>query len=253
VEITPEDRALLTKVAEALGFEPESRFIEPVWGLTDIARVRSRLFTRQMRDDPKLKAAAKAVRAAKAAVAKLTLQQRAQLGVTITLEATLVADYTPDIRAKIVETRYWWLLPPTPELQDDAPAILLDALDDALGAAISRPPEAAPTGKRGKPKGTKINWPAYDFVYRFWYLCHMHRECLGFDGFVSGKSRITLSGKSGKAKGTIVIALDLLKPMLPKEFFPSILDYPFLHKVQKSMPRSQWEEVKEAREFLNTK
>lgn len=47
---------------------------------------------------------------------------------------------------------------------------------------------------------------------------------------------MTLSNLGGKAKGSIVETLEILKPMLPEQFFPDILKYSFLRKVQKSLP-----------------
>ena len=47
---------------------------------------------------------------------------------------------------------------------------------------------------------------------------------------------VTLSNTGGQAGGSIVELLNALKPMLPKAFFPGILNYSFLRKVQKSLP-----------------
>jgi hypothetical protein len=70
----------------------------------------------------------------------------------------------------------------------------------------------------------------HDFVLRLWGVSRIHGS-------------VTLSNRGGQAGGSIVEMLSILKPMLPKRFFPGILNYSFLRKVQKSLPRPPWEDA----------
>ena len=71
----------------------------------------------------------------------------------------------------------------------------------------------------------------HDFVLSLWKL---GRHCGG---------NVALSNTGGQADGSIVALLDVLKPMLPKSFFPGVLSYSFLRKVQKSLPPATRKDV----------
>jgi hypothetical protein len=158
-----------------------------------------------------LLAAAKAVRAAHGAVAKLTPQQRATLGLVITHPC-----YRPA-----------WLATDGLSLEEEENIVVsvMETIDAWLGFRVGRGPQAV-SGKQGRPGGAKAKWAMHQFVLRLWYVSRLY----GGD--------VTLSNKGGEAKGTIVAILDILKPTLPKHFFPGILNHSFLRKVQESLPHT---------------
>ena len=155
----------------------------------------------------RLLVAAQAVRTAYGAVAKLTPKQKWQLGRIITG----------------LNARPYWLPVDLPsEAEDNLAPALIEAVDAAFGTFIERGPHAA-SGKKGKQKGTKAQWAMHDFVLRLWDWSRQW-------------GAVTLSSKGGQAGDSIVEMLGILKPMLPKQFFPGILSHSFLRKVQKSLP-----------------
>ena len=104
-------------------------------------------------------------------------------------------------------------LDPTMDLhtEDNLAAILIEAVDTSFNEIIGRSPHVA-SGKKGRPKDAKTQWPMYYFVLSLWKLS---RHCGG---------DVTLSNTGGQAGGSIVKLLAVLKPMLPKGFFPRILN-----------------------------
>ena len=236
VPITTEDRARLNKAADLLNsVHDREGFIDTIALFIYGARLNSEMSS-EMADD-QIIAAAKAVRSAHTAVAKLTIQQKMWLGVSITQPFVVPrteANYAqkenggPLILEYRVIRQGWggppWL-DPTMDLhtEDNLAAILIEAVDTAFNEIIGRSPHVA-SGKKGRPKDAKTQWPMYYFVLSLWKLS---RHCGG---------NVTLSNMGGQAGGSIVKLLAVLKPMLPKGFFPRILNYSFLRKVQKSLP-----------------
>jgi hypothetical protein len=183
-------------------------FVEHIACIVFTACLRSRRSERTDLDAPFL-AAAKAVRAAHGAVAKLTPQQKGQLGVALTASRS--------------DGRCLWMLSGLRfDVQDNLVLTLIDGLDAAFGELIGRSPHAPPS-TRGKPSGAKAQWAMHEFAVRLWDSARFY-------------GNVTLSNLDGQPKGTIVTLLGILEPMLPKKFFPGILDYSFLRKVQKSLP-----------------
>ena len=188
-------------------------------------------------DSAQLVVAAKAVRSALTAVAKLTELTRARLGGAITRDfcfARIGAELAAEEKGAPLKFDYHtirkayggphWLDPTMDEdTENNLALILLEALDTAFDDVVGRATYDV-EGKRGRPRGAKMQWPMHEFVLSLWRLC---RHCGG---------RVTLSNTGGRASGSIVELLQALKPMLPKAFFPSILHYSFLRKVQKSLP-----------------
>jgi hypothetical protein len=206
--LAPDDRARLNKVADLLAVDPDDRecFISTIESIVSMTSIRHRLFTRRLRD-ARLLVAAQAVRTAYGAVAKLTPRQKWQLGWIITG----------------LNARPYWLPVDLPsEAEDNIAPALIEAVDAAFGTFIERSPHAA-SGKKGKQKGTKAQWAMHDFVLQLWDRSRQDGD-------------VTLSNKDGQAGGSIVEVLGILKPMLPNQFFPGILSYSFLRKVQKSLP-----------------
>ena len=196
--------------------------------------------------DDRARAAAKAVRSARTAVAKLSWRQKAQLGTTLTrpfgvsrgraqlsqkrnggpliLEPYDVMRRESDrINLNFGNDTAPWL-DPTMDLdtQDNLVELMMELLDAAFGAFIDRS-EHSVSGKPGKPAGAKGQWAMHDFVANLWADSRYFGE-------------VTLSSRGGQAGGTIVALLNVLKPMLPKAFFPGILNHSFLRKVKKSLP-----------------
>jgi hypothetical protein len=205
--LTPDDRVRLNKVADLLAVASDEResFVVGIAALVSTTGLKSRLLSAQR--DASLLAAAEAVRAAYSAVAKLTPRQKWKLGWIITG----------------LNARPYWLPVNLPsEAEDNIAPALIEAVDAAFGTFIERSPHAA-SGKLGKPKGAKAQWAMHDFVLQLWNMSRMYGD-------------VTLSNKSGQAGGSIVEMLGILKPMLPKRFFPGILSHSFLRKVQKSLP-----------------
>jgi hypothetical protein len=184
-------------------------FVENIYILVSTVNIRIKLVENR---DARFLAAAKAVRAAHGALAKLPPQQRRLLRMSLTDEGRF----------------HWRRFPWLPvflsfKVGDSLVLDLIDVMDDAFGDLIGRSPHA-PSGKRGKPGGAKAQWVMHNFVGNLWLAGNR------FGGDV------TLSNLGGQAKGSIVEMLVILKPMLPKQFFPGILSYSFLRKVQKSLP-----------------
>jgi hypothetical protein len=221
--ITPDDRVRFNKAADLLGVAHDRRenFVGTIGALVYTARLKSRLSSELKDVDDHLVAAAKAVRSAFTAVAQLTPRQKAQLGAIITG----------------LDARLYWLPVGLPfEVQDNIAPALIEAVDAALSEFVGRSPHAA-SGKRGKPTGAKAQWAMHDFMLQLWDMTRLYGD-------------VTLSNKGGQAAGSIVAMLGILKPMLPKQFFPGILDHSFLRKVQKSLPRSPaYEAVLELRQL----
>jgi hypothetical protein len=172
-------------------------FVEGVVTLVELANLGTGKNT-----DARLLAAAKAVRAAHGAVAKLTTRQKHLLRFRL-------------------RNRFHRL---SSGVQDDNLVLaLMSAMDAELGDWIGRSPHA-PSGKRGKPRGAKAQWKMHAFVVQLW----VHACQRGM--------KVTLSNSGGQAAGTIVALLNVLKQVLPERFFPGILNYSFLRGVQKSLP-----------------
>jgi hypothetical protein len=220
--IAEDDRALLNKIADIAGVPGphRERFIGYVWYYVYATCIESRSRSRPNADA--LLPAAKAVRAARGAVAKLTPQQRGALGVIL---KDLREDLTPNTNVSEALYHHILELPPrnTPhEMENNLVLALLDEMDAAFGILIGRNPHA-PSGKRGKPDGAKAQWAMHYFVVQLWEFSSVYGD-------------VTLSNSGGQAKGSIVEMLDILKPMLPNQFFPGVLNYSFLRNVQKSLP-----------------
>jgi hypothetical protein len=239
VPISPDNGARLNAVADVLGIPSDRRetFVETIAAHVYAASLGGQLYTKEKQRNPQLLAAAKAVRTAYTAVARLTPQQKGHLGILITrpfLVPRTIAELAQKQKGVAFVTepydaiRARWGGPPWMDptmgldAQDSLAVSLIEALDAALGEFIGRGPHGAP-GKRGKPGGAKKRWPMHNFVLTLWCI-----------GRVYG--RVTLSNTGGSAGGSIVAALRRLEPMLPKAFYPGILDYPFLRNVQKSLP-----------------
>lgn len=237
IPVAPEARAHLIWAADVLNLRDREGFIDTIAVFIAHARNNSELSTEIACGDAQLFAAAKAVRSAHAAVAKLTPGQKVWLGSNIT-EAFAVprqeAQYAQKEKGGPLILEYhaireaWggpaWLDPTMdPDTEDNLATILLEAVDAAFNPIIGRSPHVA-EGRKGKPKGAKTQWPMHEFVLSLWGLGH---HCGG---------RVTLSNTGGKAGGSIVALLIALKPMLPKHYFPAILNYSFLRNVQKSLP-----------------
>jgi hypothetical protein len=259
IPLTPDDRVRLNEVADTLGVRTQGRecFIETIIALATATNLRVQISPKQGRRDPQLLAAAKAVRSAYAAVAKLTPQEKNLLGIIITrpykvpraraelaqkrnggpfvLEPYHVIRQECDVQIRAdrdeVASKIALWLDPTISLdtQDNLAAMLIEALDAALGEMTGRSPHSS-TGARARPKGSRGQWTIHRFVLDLWQLSRLY-------------GRVTLSNNGGRAGGTIVAILRILQPMLPKEFFPAILDYSFLRRVQKEVPPAPWEGV----------
>ena len=266
IPFTPDDRARLNRVADLLGLVGDRRepFIDAVAAHVFTTNLKSRMSSEIWNVDDHLVAAAKAVRAVCAAVAKLTPIQRAHLGVILTrpygvprtraeiaqkrkggpfvLEPyhvirqecdVLVRAYGDEVTSNIAR----WL-DPTIDLdtEDNLVALLIEALDAAFGEMIDRSPHIV-SGKKGKPSGAKTQWAMHRFVLRLWDFSRLYGD-------------VTLSNRGREAHGTIVEILNVLKPMLPKRFFPGILNYSFLRKVQQSLPPDPLEDLRKVPKSL---
>jgi hypothetical protein len=211
--LTPDDRVRLNKVADLLAVDDDERerFIGLAASIVNATSPWSGPFSPELRD-ARLLAAAKAVRGAVGAVAKLTPRQKGQLGMAI------IGAFSPD-----PDARPYWLPADLPfEVRDDIAPTLIGVVDMALGNYIGRSPHAA-SGKRGRQFGSKTQWDRHDFVLRLWDWSRRWGD-------------VRLSNKGGQARGSIVEMLGILKPMLPKQFFPGILSHSFLLKVRNSLP-----------------
>ena len=215
--LTPNERVCLNKVADLLAVDSvdrdkRERFMGFTAGIVGTTDPWSEPFSPELRD-ARLLTAAKAVRAAYGAVAKLTPRQKGQLGMAI------IFAFSPG-----PDARPYWLRADVPcEARGDIATSLIGMVDMALGKFIGRSPHVA-SGKKGRPGGSKTQWAMHEFVLRLW---DWSRRWGG----------VTLSNKGGgQAEGSIVEMLDILKPILPKQFFPGILSYSFLRKVQNSLP-----------------
>jgi hypothetical protein len=210
--LTADEYVCLNKVADLLAVvdhDERERFIGFAVGIVGMTSPWSGPFSPKLRD-ARLLAAAKAVRAAYGAVAKLTPLQKRLLGITI------ICAFSPDARP-------YWLPADLPfEVWDDMAPTFIGVVDMALGNAIGRSPHMA-SGNRGRQLGGKTQWDMHHFVLRLWDWSRRW-------------GNVTLSNKGGQARGSIVEMLRILKPTLPKQFFPGILSYSFLRKVQKSLP-----------------
>jgi hypothetical protein len=197
--------------ADLLAVNDREEFVEGIYLIVSEANRRS-----VENADAGLLAAAAAVRVAHRAVAKLTTRQKLQLWVALA-HSKGHSDWGP------FKQFNWMLLGRLPEVAPDSlvPS-LIDAIDKAFGYLIGRSPHT-PSVKKGKPRGAKAQWVIHAFVANLWALCGPN---------------VTLSEckSGGEAAGTIVALLGILKPVLPKQFFPRILNHSFLRKVQKSMP-----------------
>ena len=166
-----------------------------------VSRVRSNdELSAEAGDGVQLAVAAKAVRSALAAVAKLTELTRARLGGSIIgdfywarLGAVLAAEEKGEppifdyhtINKEAGRGPQW--LDPTmdEEIENDLALILLEALDAAFDGVVGRATYDV-VGNRGRPRGAKMQWPMHEFVLSLWRLC---RHCGG---------RVTLSNTGGK-------------------------------------------------------
>jgi hypothetical protein len=208
--LTLDEFVCLNKVADLLAVvdhNERERFIGFAAGIVGTTSPWSGPFSPELRD-AHLSSAAEAVRAAYGAVAKLTPRQKEQLGMAIIFPGV---------------ARPYWLPADLPsEARSDIATSLIGMVDMALGKYIGRSPHMA-SGKRGRPSGDKAQWAMHEFVLRLWDWSRQW-------------GAVTLSSKGGQAGGSIVQMLVILEPVLPKRFFPGILSYSFLRKVQKSLP-----------------
>jgi len=195
------------------------KFIEAILGLVEVAHLRA-----VENVGARLLTAAKAVRAAHGAIAKLPPEQKERLSLylRILMGAPLM------VAPEGLEGPQPWLRPSLPpNVRDNLVSALIDAMDAAFGDAVGRAPHA-PSSKRGKPRGAKSNWVMHDFALTLWLVCESY-----------GDVPVTLSNSGGEAGGTIVALLKILKPALPKQFFPGILNHSFLREVQKVVPTAR--------------
>ena len=108
------------------------------------------------------------------------------------------------------------------DTQDILVGLMIEFLDAAFGEFIDRS-EHSVSGHRENRR-----------VRRGSGRCMTLWPGCGLAAVISGTSLLATRG--GQAGGSIVELLKALKPMLPKAFFPGILHYSFLRKVQKSLP-----------------
>ena len=206
----------------AVAARHRTEFVEGIYSLVDTANSEIK-----KKGDARLLAAAKAVRAAHGAVAKLTPQQKWQLGMIID-DGLRPQDLPYEVWREHVRRPAW--LPTWPmrhEVWGNLVPDFIEAMDDAFGELVGRSPHT-PSSKRGKPSGTKAQWAMHNFTAKLWMY-----------GNLFGAGHITLSNSGDQAGGSIVALLNILKPVLHKQFFPGILNYSFLRKVQKSLPPAE--------------
>jgi hypothetical protein len=248
VPLTLDDRACLTQAAQVLRVAPDGldSFVDHIGTIVCTASLRNKLSSDLSDVDVHARAAAKAVRSASTAVARLTPRQKRRLGVILTAPFTvprvrvlqsqernggpLISEpydvmrrESDRINLQFGDDTAPWLDPTMDfETQDNLVELMIEFLDAAFGKFIDRSDHSVP-GKPGKPAGAKGQWAMHDFVAQLW-----------IDSYYYGN--VTLSNRGGQAGGSIVALLNALRPMLPKAFFPGILNYSFLRKVQKSLP-----------------
>ena len=109
------------------------------------------------------------------------------------------------------------------DTEDNLIELMIEFLDFKRSVNLSTAASTPCRVSRGKPAGAKGQWAMHDFVAHLWAGSRYFGE-------------VTLSSRGGQAGGSIVALLNALKPMLPKAFFPGILNYSFLRNVQKSLP-----------------
>jgi hypothetical protein len=98
----------------------------------------------------------------------------------------------------------------------------LSVADDAFGALIGRNPHQARGTGDGKPKGAVKDWSFQELVRDLW------------NGVNAYGGKLTLSENGGKAAGTVVAALRLLRPHVPLSF-PESPPYKILREIQVSL------------------
>lgn len=149
--ITPYGLEHLNKVADLLGVAERDRrkFVETIAVIVLGANLKSNLAgTRDT--DSRLLAAAKAVRTARGAVAKLTLEQRRQLGALFGAPVD-----------------FYWAPIHSPSAEAETIVVSVIKAVDEVSKFIGRGPYSAPS-KRGRPSGTKDQWDMHEFVNKLW-------------------------------------------------------------------------------------
>jgi hypothetical protein len=88
-----------------------------------------------------------------------------------------------------------------------------DCLLGAFSVFTGNSPFLNPTGERGRTKGSRVvlNWHAEELITSLWELADTHRGSL------------SVNRSPGQDGGTLIKALELLRPLLPEDLLPKVL------------------------------
>jgi hypothetical protein len=203
---------IIAQVAELAGIDPDA--VDPDWSATFTERILRDITNYEKIDLEKKKrrrAAMLAIRAAHEAILALDKEDQAKL------ERALTRGVLSDLQIPERSKRLIWI-----SWADNLIGELADLTDDN-----PFPQSAAKPGRRA---GTLKNWQMWNFVGYLWAMAKVRGGNLYASDKVAGG-------------GTMIRALNLLRPLLPEGFLPEHLSTRAIEKIIKEFrrsPRNHW-------------